>query len=444
MTMNPRSEPLTKLHDQPTEQRLLACLLRDGSQVDDVAPPLAAEDFYSDAHQRMFQAITQMRARGATIDLPGLAEELRRANRLDDVGGWVYLAEVFTADTVAADAVRWAGVIREYAQLRRLRQIGNAIAASVDGRVGPAADLIEIAQRDLFQLGCAAATDGEVSLAEVLADVIARMGAPGCRGIPTGIAALDGMTGGFRSGELVIIAARPGMGKTAVALAIAGHVATVERRSVMFASLEMDRSELGQRLLASWAGVNSQRVRMGTLTGDEADDLTEARDRLVGGGQLLILDAPGMSVARLHARCRRRMARHGLAMVVVDYLTLLEPEDRRQPRHEQVGTMSRRLKLMARELGVPVVVLSQLNRESEGRPGQRPRLSDLRASGDVEQDADAVILLSRVENLPSDLLLDVAKQRNGPVGEFTIRFDRHTQRLSDPSTSNGRYTTFPD
>jgi replicative DNA helicase len=437
------TEPLTKLHDVKAEQCLLACLLRDGNLLDDVAPPLAAQDFYADAHQRVFTALAGMRSRGQVADLVGVAEELRRSGSLDDAGGVAYLAEVFQADTVGADAARYAGIVREYAQLRRLRQAGCSIAAAVDARQGPSADLIEWAQRDLFALGCDQAQTGEVVLEEVLADVLANLDSPIGRGIPSGIQALDQMTGGHRAGELFVIAARPNVGKTAVALAVAGHVAAVERQPVLFASLEMGRAELGQRLLSSWGGVNGHRVRLGTLTGPEADDLFAARDRLAGA-PLYVLDQPGLTVGHLHALCRRRKARHGLAMVIIDYLGLLTPEEPRQPRHEQVAVISRRLKLMARELAVPVIALSQLNRESESRAGQQPKLSDLRDSGAVEQDADAVVLLSRPDSLPSDLTMNLAKQRNGPVGEFNIRFDRATQRLSDPLAVSGRFSAFPD
>lgn len=437
------SEPNASLHDAGAEKRLLACVLRDGAHLDDVSPPLAAQDFYADAHQRAFAALTAMRARGAAIDLVGLAEELRRSNSLEDVGGWAYLAEVYDSDTVGADVARWAGMVREYAQLRRLRQAGHAIAASADAREGPSAELIERAQRDLFGLGCDDADAGEADLDRAMADVLLQMDAGACRGVPSGITALDQMTGGFRPGELFLIAARPSVGKTAVGLAVAGHVAAAERRPTVFASLEMGRTELAQRLMGSWAGLNGHRVRMGTLSGPEADALLAARDR-PSGSPLLILDAPAMTVSRLAALCRRRKARHGLSLVVVDYLGLIEPEDRRQPRHEQVAVISRRLKLLARELAAPVVALSQLNRESESRAGGRPKLSDLRDSGAVEQDADAVLLLSRIEAQPGDLLMDLVKQRNGPVGEFTVRFDRATQRLADPARGGGNYDVFPD
>lgn len=442
-TATTTSEAVARLHDPRAEQCLLACLLRDGSQLDEVAPPLAAQDFYADAHQRVFTAVSGMRARGSAIDLVGAAEELRRTRSLDDVGGWPYLAEVYAADTVAADAARWSGVVREYAQLRRLRQAGHSIAAAVDSREGPAADLIERAQRDLFQLGSDGAATGEAALADVIADVLLRLDGHAGGGLPSGIACLDRMTGGFRPSELFLVAARPSVGKTAVALAIAGHVAGVERRPVLFASLEMSREELAQRLLGAWAGVDGQRVRLGTLTGPEADALLAARDRLAPA-PLYVLDEPGVSVARLAAVARRRKARYGLSLVVLDYIGLVEPEDRRAPRHEQVATISRRLKLLARELGVPVLALSQLNRESEARAGQQPRLSDLRDSGAVEQDADAVVLLSRPEAMPSDLLMHLAKQRNGPVGEIVVRFDRTTQRISDPVSGGGSYDVFPD
>jgi replicative DNA helicase len=247
--------------------------------------------------------------------------------------------------------------------------------------------------------------------------------------VPTGVADLDALTGGLQPGDLVVIAARPGVGKTGLALALVRHAAGLGHPA-LFCSIEMGRGELAARLLSAHTGVAGQLIRHGAVNASELRRLGDAVGEFAGL-PAWIDDSPAQSVLRIAANARRLKRQRGLALVAVDYLQLVEPEERGVPRHEQVAAASRRLKALARELEVPLVALAQLNRESESRTDRRPRLSDLRESGQVEQDADVVVLLSRVEGRPDAILLDVAKQRNGPTGEAVVRFDRERMRFEE-------------
>jgi replicative DNA helicase len=297
------------------------------------------------------------------------------------------------------------------------------------------AEVLREAERAVFALAEVGAAGQVVWLADAVEDTVnyindrATDGGVGMAGLPTGLPPLDDLTGGLPAGELVVVAARPSIGKTSVALTFAGHSAR-EGRTVLFTSLEMSRRALATRMLCSESGVDGQLVRTGRLGNEDVERLSEVRTRLLHL-PLAVDDCPEQSVLRIAANARRLKRQGKLDLVVVDYLQLVAPGGRQEPRHEQVAEISRRLKALAKELEVPVLALSQLNRECESRPDGRPKLADLRESGQIEADADQVLLLHRPKGHEDQLEVIVAKNRNGPTGEVGVKFDRSLMRFDD-------------
>jgi replicative DNA helicase len=442
--MPPEREAPDRLppHNRDAERSVLGSMLRDNAVIGDVLQIVRVENFYTDAHQKIFQAITALYDKGHPADLVTVAEVLREQKFIEDVGGYAYLAELWDAAPTAANAEYYARIVRDKAVVRSLIHAGTEILRDAYDQVQPADELLEGAERKILDIAQMGITGQTHTIENALKEAYDRIDQRHQRdslasisGIPTGFLDLDEKTAGLQNSELVIVAARPSVGKTSLALSMARHIIVEEGLPVFFVSLEQSRIELAERLLCAQAYVDSHKLRKGHLASDDLQKLIHAGS-ILGQAKLFIDDTPGQGMLRIAANARRLKLRHGIRCLMVDYLQLIEPDNRRDPRHEQVANISRRLKFLARELQIPVVALAQVNRASEDRQDHRPRLADLRESGSIEQDADTVMMLHRPEMYEpgqSEGTVDViiAKQRNGPTGEVTLAYRKQYMRYEN-------------
>jgi replicative DNA helicase len=419
-------------------------MLRDNVVINDVLQILqSAESFYFDAHQKIFHAIKDTYNDGHPVDLIILTEVLKSRKQVEDVGGVEYLAELWEAAPTAANAEYYARIVREKAITRSLIHASTEILRDAYDQVQPAEELLGQAESKILDIAEKGVTSNTTTILDAIGEAYTRIDQRMGRkdpnalsGIATGFVDLDALTAGFQNNELIIIAARPSIGKTAFSLNIARHVAVEERLPVLFVSLEQSRIEIAERLLAAQARVDSHKLRKGHLSGDDIGKLHEAGD-VLRPASLFIDDSPSQGMLRIAANARRlKIRKPGLRLVVIDYLQLIEPENRRDPRQEQVAQISRRLKHLARELAIPVIALAQVNRSSEDRQDHRPRLADLRESGSIEQDADTCLMLhrpGRFDGGQEDNIIEVivAKQRNGPTGEVTLAWVKNYMRFEN-------------
>jgi replicative DNA helicase len=417
-------------NSKEAERCVLGSMLRDNDCIGDVIQVLRGEQFYAAAHATIFEAIVAAYDDGKPVDLILLADRLKVDGRIEDVGGYSYLGELWDVAPTAANAIYYAGIVREKHLARRLIAAGHRIAADAQNAAAPADELVDAAEREVFAIADCGRTGDARAVPGLVAEAFDRIDARathGGGGVMTGFHDLDDMTAGLQDSELILLAARPSVGKTACSLAIVHHAAMVGGHAVFYASLEQGRIELVERLLCMEGQVNSHRLRTGKLEGDDMERLVEAGDRLRNGCRSVFIDdSAGQTVTRIAANARRLKSRYGIKLVVIDYLGLIEAEGHRRGtgREEELSTMTRRLKHLAKELNLPVLTLAQLNREVEHRAEGRPKLSDLRGSGSLEQDADTVFMLHRLDtNDGSPLVnLQVEKQRNGPTGDVTLYF----------------------
>jgi replicative DNA helicase len=427
--------------NREAERSVLGSMLRDNGIIGDVVQIVRAENFYSDAHQKIYVAIVALYEKAHPADLVTLAEYLREQKQIEDIGGYPYLAELWDAAPTAANAEYYARIVRDKAVVRNLIHASNEILRDAYDQAQPADELLEGAEKKIFDIAQLGVTGQTYTLEQALAEAYDRIDTRHQRdpmsisGLATGFVDLDEKTAGLQNSELVIVAARPSVGKTAFALNLARHMSVEERQPLFFVSLEQSRIELAERLLCSQARVDSHKLRKGHLNAEEMQRLIEAGGTL-GKAKLFIDDTPGQGMLRIAANARRLKMRQNIRAVFIDYLQLIEPDNRRDNRQEQVATISRRLKFLARELQVPVVALAQVNRSSEDRQDHKPRLADLRESGSIEQDADTVMLLHRPEMYEpgqheGTVEVLIAKQRNGPTGEITLTYLKQFMRFEN-------------
>jgi replicative DNA helicase len=442
--MPPEREGLDRLppQSQEAERSVLGSLLRDNRVISDVVQILRKEDFYKDAHQKIFDAIVGIHDKGGQpVDLVILGEELRQRGQVEDIGGYPYLADLWDAAPTAANAEYYAKIVRDKALVRNLIHAGTEILRDAYDQTMPAAELIEAAERKVLDVAERGITSQTYTLEEAIDETYRRIdkrttgGTLGLSGLSTGFTDLNEITCGLQPDEMVVVAARPSVGKTAFALNLVKNIIVEEKVPVFFVSLEQSRLEIAERLLCSQARVDSHRLRKGNLTSDDIDKLIAAGDML-RDAKLFIDDSPMQSMLRIAANARRLHRRQGIKLVVIDYLQLIEPDNRRDPRQEQVAQISRRIKALGKELQIPVVALAQVNRSSEDRQDHRPRLSDLRESGSIEQDADTVWLLHRPDRYEPGqhegiIEVIIAKNRNGPTGEITLAYVKQHMRFED-------------
>src|SRR5947209_3796272 len=416
-------------------------MLRDNSVIGDVVQIIRPDNFYADAHQKIYQGVIALYDKGHPVDLVLLADHLKEQKQIEDVGGYGYLGELWDAAPTAANAEYYARIVRDKAVVRYLIHAGTEILRDAYDQAMPADELLEGAERKILDIAEQGITSQTFTLAQALTEAYDRIDTRQQRdqtaisGLPTGFVDLDEKTAGLQNSELVIIAARPSCGKTAFAINIARHVAVEDEQPVFVVSLEQSRIELAERFLCSQARVDSHKLRKGHLSSEDMQKLIEAGG-VLRNAKLFIDDTPGLVMLRIAANARRLKLRHGIKMVIIDYLQLIEPDNRRDSRQEQVSHISRRLKFLARELAVPVVALAQVNRSSEDRQDHKPRLADLRESGSLEQDADTVMILHRPEMYEpgqheGTTEVIIGKQRNGPTGEITLTFIKQYMRFEN-------------
>jgi replicative DNA helicase len=433
-------------HSLEAERSVLGAILLHNDAFDHAAEILGAADFFRDAHRRIFEKMIRLSERGGAIDLVTLKEELGRSGELDDAGGPAYIASLVDGVPRATNVEHYARIVKEKAILRNLIFSANKILTSAYEAEEDAETVLDRAEQAIFAIAEDRVRPGFVSLRELArgsfeAIEVAHQRKQLITGVPTSFTDLDEMTSGLQRGDLVIIAARPSMGKTSLALNIAQHVGTKTGMTVGFFSLEMAKEQLFLRMLSTEAGIDGHRLRSGFLRTDDWGKLSRALG-VLSEARIFIDDTPSIGVLEMRAKARRLMAEHGLNLLVVDYIQLMQGRGRFENRVQELGSLSRALKGLAKELNIPILMLSQLSRAPENRPGRRPQLSDLRESGALEQDADVVILIYRedqyeetVENKGIAEII-VAKQRNGPTGTIRLAFLREHTRFENLDTSH--------
>jgi replicative DNA helicase len=453
------SEILDRLPPQSpdSEKAVLGSILLDPQVCDDVVLVLRPDDFYVSANEKLFRHFVAMHDEGKRIDITLLSERLKQEGDFEAVGGAAYLAEVAQSVPYAANATYYAEIVRDKATVRELIHASTEILRDAWDPTTNPRDLLNQAEEKVFSVHDRRSSDQVVGIPELIAEAFARIDARLVSGkgdgTPTGFRDLDTLTGGLHNSEFIVLASRPSMGKTALATNIVENVAIAANVPVLFVSLEMARLELAERLLCSQGRIDGNKFRSGFLSGDDRKRLVEATCKFANV-PLFIDDTPSRTIAEIAACARRLKRKEKIGLVVIDYLQLIQPDDSREPRQEQVAKMARRLKGLARELKVPVLCLAQLNRQVDvGKEEHRPKLSHLRESGAIEQDADVVMFIHREEyyftqqeaqekGIAGLGAIIVAKQRNGPTGDVKLRwFEKHT-RFED--FSERPYAEFED
>ncbi|MEQ6896137.1 replicative DNA helicase [Microbacterium sp. KR10-403] len=435
-----REPERTPPHDLLAEQSALGGMLLSKDAVADVIESLRGTDFYVPKHELIFDAILTLYSHGEPTDVITVTDELIKTGDLQRAGGADYLHTLTSIVPTAANAGYYASIVSERALLRRLVEAGTRIVQMGYSGQGEALDLVNTAQAEIYGVTGAEASEDYVPLTvavdAAVDEIEAAKGRDGqMTGVPTGFHELDELTNGLHGGQMIVVAARPAMGKSTLALDFARAAAIKHNMPAIFFSLEMGRSEIAMRLLSAEGAIPLQNLRKGML--DQRDWTTVAATRgRINDAPLYIDDSPNMTLVEIRAKCRRLKQRVGLKMVVIDYLQLMSSGKRVESRQQEVSEFSRALKLLAKELQVPVIALSQLNRGSEQRQDKKPQVSDLRESGSIEQDADMVILLHRdsvydKDTRPGEADLIVAKHRNGPTATIEIAFQGHFSRFAD-------------
>lgn len=434
------------------EQSVLGAILIDRDAVVEVAEFLRPQDFYRQANGRIFAAILDLFEKREPIDIVTVAETLERSDELEGIGGRSYLATLASQTPTAVHAVQYARIVERKSVLRNLISAAGKIAGIAYEDPAEIQEAIDRAEGELFTVSSRRITSGFSALKDLLHDAYDRLDYLHAHrgeilGVRSGFADLDSLTTGFQKSDLIILAARPSVGKTSLALNIAEHAAVRDRRSVGIFSLEMSKEQLVQRLLSSVANIDADRLRTGFLEEMDFTRLAPAMNAL-SEAQLYIDDTPSISTMELRTKARRLQAEAGLDLVIVDYLQLMQAGSTTKDanRVQEVSEISRGLKGLARELSVPVIALSQLSRQPEMRNEKEPRLSDLRESGAIEQDADLVLFLWREAERSGEahaaeqeeIKLKLAKHRNGPTGEITLEFRKRQTRFM--ASTAGRYT----
>lgn len=428
------------------EAAVLAAMMLDSLAITTVVQVLGPLDFYRPAHGAICRAVFRLFERGEAVDIVTLAEELSKAGDLDKVGGEVYLAELLDSAVTAANVEYHAKIVREKAVLRQMIRAAREITEEAYGSPEDVSDFLDRSEHRMFEIAEKGPRQAFVAIRDLLHDSFEKIeelyhDKRLVTGVPSGYLDLDTLTSGFQPSEFVVIAGRPSMGKTALTLNIAQHVAVEQKLPVAFFSLEMSKESLVHRMLASEARVDSNRLRTGFLKESEWPRLTTAAGRL-GDADFYIDDTAGTTALEIRAKARRLMVetKNRLALVVIDYMQLIRGHGRTENRQQEVSNISRSLKALAKELKIPVVALSQLKRPTDVKEGmRRPVLSDLRESGSIEQDADVVIFINRPElyaQSPDNegvAEIIVGKQRNGPIGTVKLFFHKAYTRFENLS-----------
>jgi len=429
-------------HSVEAERSVLGAILIENTAINRAQEILREEDFYREPHRKIFKVMTDLSEKTTAIDAVTVKDELSRAGDLEAVGGPAYIASLVDGVPRSANVEYYARIVKEKAMLRNLIDAGGRIVSTAYEASQDPDDILDQSERMIFQIAQDRLREGFVPIRAIADQSLKSIERLAERrelitGLPTGYRLLDEYTSGLQSADLIVLAARPGMGKTSFALNIAQYAGVHGKRKVGIFSLEMTREQLFLRMLTGLARVDSHRLRTGRLTKDEWKQLTKAFGELAAG-DAFIDDSAGISVLEMRAKSRRLKLEQGLDLLVIDYMQLIRSRSRFENRQQEMAEISRSLKELAKELNVPVIAVSQLSRapEQRGEKG-RPQLSDLRESGAIEQDADVVLLLYREEMYkPTEenrgiATLIIAKQRNGPTAEFDMAFIREFTRFED-------------
>ena len=430
------------------ERSVIGSILLLPEVCDDVVMLVRPDDFYDEGNRILFQHILEMHDAGRKIDITLLVESLKRSDDFERIGGAAYLAQVGECVATAAHASHYATIVRDNATYRALILASTDILRDAYERNSEAKSLVSQAEQKIFAITDGRGSSVVSSIRDILHEAMDRIdarirGEHTTGGVDTGFVELDSLMGGLHNSELIILAARPSMGKTALAMNMTEYAALKLQAPVLFVSLEMSSVELADRMLCSVAEVNGHRLRNGTVSKEDRQRLVEKAAE-ISEAPLFVDDSPSRTVSEIAAAARRiRRREGGLALIVIDYLQLIEPDNPHDPRQEQVAKIARRLKGMAREQSVPVLCLAQLNRQAEVSKENRPRLSHLRESGAIEQDADVVMFVHREEYYHSgeereqyagQAEIIIAKQRNGPIGEVDLLWHKEFTRFVNPTS----------
>ena len=425
-------------HNEEAERSVLGACMLSRDALMDVLERLRGKDFYNKNHQEIFEAMVSLEEKGSAVDVLTVCDELGKRGSLQIVGGRAYVAELSADVPTTSNAGEYARIVAEKAEMRQLIQTAGDIVERGYSDEMDARDILDYAERNIFEIAKDRQNKDMAALRDVLDINVKQINERAehkgeILGVPTGLIDLDRLTNGLQKSDLIILAARPSMGKTAFALCVARNAAAKGKKVALF-SLEMSRYQLSQRLISMEAKIDSKKLRSGDLEPEDWKKISAVVDTL-GKMDIQIDDTPGLSMMEIKNKCRRLQAEKGLDLVVVDYLQLMSYGGRAESRQQEVSALSRELKQLARELDCPVLVLSQLSRAPETRTDHRPILADLRESGAIEQDADVVLFLYREEvydketDKPGICEINVAKQRNGPVDKTEVVWQ-------------GRYTRF--
>jgi replicative DNA helicase len=426
--------------DSDAEQSVLGSMLISKDAIADVNEQIGGADFYRPAHETIYDAIVDLYGRGEPADPVTVSAELNRRGELGRVGGAPYLHTLSASVPIAANAGYYATIVREKAILRRLVDAGTKIAQMGYAGEGDVDQTVDVAQQEIYAIGEKRQQEDYAPLSAIMEGTLDEIEAisnhDGSSGVPTGFADLDELTNGLTGGQMVIVAARPAVGKSTLALDFC-RAASIHNNltSVMF-SLEMSRNEITMRLLSAEAKVPLNHMRKGEMSEDDWNKLVPKMGQ-VSSAPMFIDDSPNMTMMEIRSKARRLKQRHDLKLIVIDYLQLMSSGKKVESRQVEVSEFSRQIKLLAKELDVPIVALSQLNRGPEQRADKRPMMSDLRESGSIEQDADIVMLLHREDVYEKESArageadIIVAKHRNGPTRDVTVSFQGHYSRFVD-------------
>ncbi|WP_304192979.1 replicative DNA helicase [Rothia mucilaginosa] len=431
----------TMPHDDVAEQSVLGGMLLSKDAIADVVESLRASDFYKPAHETIYEAILFLYGHGSPADAITVADELKKRGELTRVGGAAYIHTLIASVPTAANAQYYAEIVKEHAIMRRLIEAGTKIAQLGYANETEVDTLVDQAQAEIYAVTDGNAKEDYVSFSEALEETINEIDAnsnrpDGVYGVPTDFIEFDELTGGLHGGQMIVIAARPGVGKSTLALDIARSAAIHHQMTTVFFSLEMSRTELAMRILSAEGKISMGRLKKGDLDTEGWTNLATLQGR-IDSAPLFIDDSPNMTLMEIRAKCRRLKQRNDLKLVVLDYLQLMSSGKKVESRQQEVSEFSRSLKLLAKELDVPVIALSQLNRGSEQRTDKRPMVSDLRESGSIEQDADMVILLHREDmyNPDSERVgeadMIIAKHRGGPTRTIPLAFSGKYSRFNN-------------
>ena len=436
----------TMPHDDVAEQSVLGGMLLSKDAIADVVESLRASDFYKPAHETIYEAILSLYGHGSPADAITVADELKKRGELTRVGGASYIHTLIASVPTAANAQYYAEIVKEHAIMRRLIEAGTKIAQLGYANETEVDTLVDQAQAEIYAVTDGNAKEDYVSFSDALEETINEIDAnsnrpDGVYGVPTDFIEFDELTGGLHGGQMIVIAARPGVGKSTLALDIARSASIHHQMTTVFFSLEMSRTELAMRILSAEGKISMGRLKKGDLDTEGWTNLATLQGR-IDSAPLFIDDSPNMTLMEIRAKCRRLKQRNDLKLVVLDYLQLMSSGKKVESRQQEVSEFSRSLKLLAKELDVPVIALSQLNRGSEQRTDKRPMVSDLRESGSIEQDADMVILLHREDmyNPDSERVgeadMIIAKHRGGPTRTIPLAFSGKYSRFANMAFSD--------